>query len=499
MRVLIGDRQICFGSEPYNVVVEEILSRKSTVSLIIPRSQDEPLFNLVSSEGDPKFGPDLKARLAGFGQAALMESNVQPRHMTKVIYEVMATALPALKKYCVCFPRPQIHGEFCALSPRRSPDRSRILETAQMFFGLDEIDESALRNAEDSLSALKRPKTHHILALFILSLSRIHRQDLKHCAEVPFSLKVFQKDLNYEKDYPDLRLPSISESFDILAKYLLGHRYSQCVVEQALLVSNCGWSIFFDAIDATDPCDVSLRDLRVVEGVPSIQDASKNSVVKDMVLDGSTELGFDPTNSTILKAAYHSNDSNVNFFPGVSTAKRGDSLIGFRDNDAFTATQSFTWQVRGTQAKTHILGFREMVEICESFYWLPTCSCDDKKAIPEYLRPDEILVMKSPESDRFLPTIMDCRDLLNSEAAICSFRMVTKTDSIRNKFPWYFFVTNNPAARWLQMDDMVKNTEFFSENGIPRVYIRGSETCIACALDVEKSIPQYWRASLILL
>ena len=40
---------------------------KSSVSLIVPLSQDEPHFTLSSSERDPKFGPELRAKILGSG------------------------------------------------------------------------------------------------------------------------------------------------------------------------------------------------------------------------------------------------------------------------------------------------------------------------------------------------------------------------------------------------------------------------------------------------
>ena len=299
---------------------------------------------------------------------------------------------------------------------------------------------------------------------------------------MPISIKVYQIRLKYETSNSglfDVEFPNITESFEILAHYLLGQRYSDSCVEQALLVSDCGWSIFFDAVDATDPSDVSICNLRMLAGVPSVEDASKDRIVKDRVLDGPTELSFSYSDSTVLKADWFSNTSSVNFFPGVSTAKRGSSLIGFRDNDAFLATQSFTWDFKGTEAKTHILGFREMLELCKDSTWLPPCACDDKTTKLGSLEAGQVFIINGSKVDRTLPKALRDDEVLSSEYAICFFpytRESTKSDEAM----WIFHVTRNPAARWLQMDDMVRNT-FFWENMDRKLFIRDNEICMLCA------------------
>lgn len=117
----------------------------------------------------------------------------------------------------------------------------------------------------------------------LLFFSRVQQQDLAQGADVPFSIKVYQTRLKAETSSSglfDMEFPNITESFEVLAHHLLGQRYSDSFIEQALLVSDCGWSIFFDAIDATDPSDVSICNLRMLAGAPSLEDASKDKVVK---------------------------------------------------------------------------------------------------------------------------------------------------------------------------------------------------------------------------
>lgn len=489
VKLCIEDREVTFGDGPFNVLIKETSTMSSSVSLIIPCSQNEPLFTLSSSERDPKFGPELRAKILGFGQAALKEVDVQPRDMIRACYSVIAGALKSLNRNCSCekpssvtMHLPEAHEAHCSRTPRRFPCSAQILDAARMLFGLHEVDEAILKEVACTQGKSKRQKAYTQLVPLLLSLSRVQHQDLEQCADVPLSIKAFKKRLNSETSNAglfDMEFPDISESFEILAHYLLGQRYSESFIEQALLVSDCGWSIFFDATDATDPSDVSICNLRLLAGAPSMEDASGNRVVKDRVLDGPTELSFSYSDSTILKADSHSDTSSVNFFPGVSTAKRGNSLIGFRDNDAFLATQSFTWSFKGTETKTHILGFREMLELCKDFTWLPPCACDDKTTELGSLDFGQTFIIKGSNVHSILSKHLDDHDAVNLEYAVCVF---PKTgECIKgDQATWIFHVTKNPAARWLQMNDVARNT-FIWENMEPRLYIRDNETCMLCA------------------
>lgn len=507
VKVWIEDREVTFGHGPFNVLIKEILTMRSSVSLIIPLSQDEPLFTLSSSERDPKFGPELRAKILGFGQAALKEMDVQPRDMIRACYSVIAGALASLNRDCSCkrsswfrMHLPETHEAHCNRSPRRFPGKAQIIEAARMFFGLDEVDEAILKEVECTQTKSKREKGCAQLVPLLLSLSRVQPQDLEQCTDVPLSIKVYITRLKSETSNSglfDMEFPSITESFEILAHYLLGQRFSDSFIEQALLVSDCGWSIFFDAIDATDPSDVSICNLRMLVGVPAVEDASMDRVVKDRVLDGPTELSFSYSDSTLLKAHWLSNTSSVNFFPGVSTAKRGSSLIGFRDNDAFLATQSFTWNFRGTEAKTHILGFREMLELCKDSTWLPPCACGDKTTELRSLEAGQFFIVKGSNVDRIQLEALKDHGVLNSEYAICFFPK-TRESTREDEPTWIFYVTKNPAARWLQMDDMVRNT-IFSENTDPELYIRDNDTCMPCACKFFSESGNQHSHSLVLL
>lgn len=88
VKISIEDRDVKFrdvksGNGPFNVLIKETLTKRSSVSLLIPFSQDKPHFTLSSSEQDPKLGPELRAKILSFGQAALKEADVRPRDMIR--------------------------------------------------------------------------------------------------------------------------------------------------------------------------------------------------------------------------------------------------------------------------------------------------------------------------------------------------------------------------------------------------------------------------------
>lgn len=129
---------------------------------------------------------------------------------------------------------PETHEAHCDRTPRRFPGKVQIIEAARMFFGLHEVDEAILKEVECSQTKPKRQKACAQLVPLLLSLSRVQHQDLEQCADVPFSIKIYKTKLNSEtsnSDLFDIEFPNITESFEILAHYLLGRRYSDSFIE----------------------------------------------------------------------------------------------------------------------------------------------------------------------------------------------------------------------------------------------------------------------------
>lgn len=489
VKVSIEDREVKFGNGPFTVLIKEVPTVQASISLIIPYAQGEPLFTLSSSEHDPKLGPELRAELQGFGQVVLREAGTSSHEMMHECYSQIAYAIRSgsdahlCESPAVCWEISPLktHGDSCYVDSKDFPGKTRILAAACMLFGLDEIDESIYGELQRTLPRAPTGATNYDLQRLLLSLSRIPATELRRCAYVPLCVRPRQKRSRIKRanDEVSRKCFDVVGSFDILASYLLGSRYSDTYVEEAVLVSECGWSLFFDVLDSIDPSDVSICNLRLVAGVPSIEDASKDRVTKERIVDGPREVDFPFEDAIVFDEKTH---RNLSFSPGLSTAKREKTLIGFRDGDTFLASQLFRWNPNhGTSTKTHTLGFREMVEICNDFAWSSACACDEKIIELQTLRKGQIFTVNS-----IRPTKLSLADLKqhggsSSEYAICLSRESWTFDQ-GLEAAWLFHVTEKPAARWLQMDHMMNEVTFWDDQTKKSLYIRDSETCTACAL-----------------
>ena len=499
VKVCIEDREITFGEGPSSVVIKEISTKHSSVSLVIPLAPNEPLFTLSSNDRDPKLGPELRANLLGFGQAALKQMDIQPSEMDLACYAVIAGALISSNLDCSCQSSswigvllPETHEAHCYHHPKSYPSKSRIIETAQLFFDLPEVDESRLNEMNCSEAASEKQYFCAQLIPLFLSLSRVQQLDLQQCADLPLSLKVYKErcvDLPHAGRMPKVargsglfstKFPSITESFEILARYLLDRRYSHILDRQAILVSSHGWSVYLDVADANDPSDVSICNLRILAGVPSMEDASNDRVFKSRILDGPTELGFSNTKPAVLKTDLPSGTSSVDFFPGLTSAIRGDTLIGFQDNDAFLASQSFTSSVGGTEVEIWNLGFRKMMNLCAGSRWSPPCHCDNKMANLESLNNCQVITIDGFDVQIVPPANLKNSKLSNTQYAIC-LCCTTPQPSADFEAIWMFHVTKNSAARWLQLAKMMETDT--------AVVIKDSGGCLLC---LQQSLP-YWQ------
>ena len=256
----------------------------------------------------------------------------------------------------------------------------------------------------------------------------------------------------------------------MLSHLLLGHMFSREYVNPAVLVSGWGWSIFFNSVDAVDPADISINTMRVLCGVPTLRGFRRARII-----DGPTG-----TRMSFTTAKTVNKDPGINFFPGVSTAKRGLPLVGYH-SDAFQVTQTFSWKSMGRIEKKHILGFRQMQEQCLQTDLLARCQHDATRShVPDWidnnthyphnglgfmsinkmLKPEEAYPTYTaswPQDDATCGASLE-RVFTNS---IPMAHAVTKREkSLASALPtetaaiWFFYVSASSAARWLQLDDM---------------------------------------------
>ena len=157
----------------------------------------------------------------------------------------------------------------------------------------------------------------------------------------------------------------------------------------------------------------------------------------------------------------------------------------------------FSWKARGTEPKGHILGFRDMLELCKEAAWLSPCACNDKTTDLASLKAGQVVSIKGSDVEGISPNALKDCDVRDGEYAICLFPNTGGRARGENA-TWIFHVTKNPAARWLQLDDMVHNTFFLDEMN-PRLFIRTNETCMLCACKFFSEPGNQDSPSLVLL
>lgn len=157
--------------------------------------------------------------------------------------------------------------------------------------------------------------------MLVLSLARVQPEDLSNCDDLPLSTQV-QQQLKYDEPCVqstakgDLQTVAfgLTQSFDILSRFLQGSIFTKETNQRAVFVSSCGWSVSFSLINCVD-CST----LRIICGVPAC-----HGVRKTRILDGPTELLFSPSEPLLLKNQWK---KCVEIFPGVSIANRGQALV----------------------------------------------------------------------------------------------------------------------------------------------------------------------------
>ena len=382
---------------------------------------------------------------------------------------------------------------------------NRLVGAGQFLFALDQVDSEAIGMCYGNPPKLwqmeKQINLANLVAI-LFTFARIQEDDLENCSTMALSLKIAQ---SMQKDDHGIGTigkrfssndnaspPDLVTSFNIMARLLAGHVYYDAYVKPAVLVSAWGWSIFFDSVDSIDPEDVSTNSMRVIRGVPS-----RSGIRKMRIIDGPTGLPKFPIKSVFLDIW-----KRIHYFPGVSTAKKLRPQIG-QYFDAFQITQNFNWKYMNGADQIHKLGFREMVELCIKAARLPACRCDTDNSrfkiwMSEFCENDEgstfpfqstahresryLFALHWPSKTAnvaFSPerVFVAGPDLKPISYYFRTFRGDRITDPQGLSNVWVFYTSDNPAARWLQLDDMCNSCE----DDAFEVIMRDSRTCLECA------------------
>ena len=454
VEVVLRGTSIFFGKEPSNILIEEASPKDVGASLMDPAEKHEPLFTLANAGDYPEIGYENRVEAYGFGQLVLKAAGLTKGEEQYCWEWIIAHCMERAKDEKGLY---------------KYPCENSIIRAGKFLFGLEIVDVEALRKHTGSSFQKSKNLSYIVwprLAAILITFARIQEQELERCNSMPLSLSAYHSARQeFRGDQSALgKFLSLSVAFEYLTYLLLGHMFSKEYVADAVLVSAWGWSIFLDIIDAADPSDAS-STIRVMRGVPS-----RRGVRRARIIDG-------PTDMTISLGVVHENPRII-ISPDVSTGKRGITMVGHH-SDAFQITQIFTSMPENkTVQEIQKFGFRKMQELCEKAKHFPSCECapissDVVKQLDAYHE-------KGRFKNEFLFYPMPL--LSWSHSSFPSVRLIAR-EPIRDGLAgeprdYFFYVSDNAAARWLQLNAMSAEPE----DGHSIVIMRGFDTCLDCAM-----------------
>ncbi|MCJ1376113.1 hypothetical protein MMC20_007353 [Loxospora ochrophaea] len=517
VEVRTGDTKISFGAELSYILIEDCKPQESSASLLDAADQTKPLFDLSRSEQDPELGFERRQVAFGFGLKILKSVIESEEEVRNCIHVTVSWAILLL--------RSSSDHQYC----NDYPVERDIFFASRRLFGFDETNDelvdplsfSYLNPVSKITSSTKKAMDKANCPSLVASLIAFARiKDLESCRGLPLSIDGYERlrrEGNYVGEYAAALeggyTPPLSSGFRLLSFLLIGRCFSDDYIQSAVLISAWGWSIFFNSIDALDPADVSTQTMRVQLGVPS-----RHGVRKARIVDYPPDFGLSSAMGEVINSK-----NGTTFFPGTSNARRGATMIGHHGSDAFSATQIFIWDSRGRIEKIYKIGFREMQEHCMKYSLRSSCNCgapcNDIESILKISENSEhqSIIFKdceAPKHKYFRAWPRDEGEFLESLASsseVVFYGRQTPASSNQTSY-WpdqvklttkqqahFFYVTTNPAARWLQVDGICCSIRNPINNDV-RLILRGGDCCFKCAIDAGIFPPrEHPRPAMVLL
>ena len=477
-----GKTQTQFGNGPSHIFIECYVDEPGAC-LMDPSAPYEPLFNLVNDLQDPPILQDPRCEAYGYGRRVL--GAMQPKVSDVVSHSTKIIAL------CLNIARINRQTSLGRGSQKCLSDED-IIRTSKFIFAMNSIE---IHDIEPFTQSPGEPISDSqdsvALMCIIISLSRVHCNDLEECKNMPLAMnmKMLYDRLDKPMGGPVVEVMCLTACFEMICCLALGHRYPLDYAKPAVLVSAWGWSVFLGGVDASDPTDPALMTIRVIHGVPS-----RRGTRRPRIIDG-------PTSSlmceSIKLAPPFAHVQNVH---DICTAKMRLPMVGFH-SDAFQAVRVFDWNDGKGHCREARIGFRLMQEMCQASVLLPACPHDNINNFKAWLsksRNLQTLKLKLDDGDD--ATIVEPPKAPSSYLAMnltmlygsLGTRLEDSSDMVfvahkehlatdKNSYTACYYTDPGPAARWLQLCTLCQGGP--ETWGI--IFIRSDETCYACALEAH--------------
>ena len=566
------DRNIAFGTGSPSVFLQQNQDEPCYATLLHPGNKDEPLFRLSPEMGQRELLLEPRKRTRGFGIEMIRQHYIGEHSAHHVALCAIHHALQSLEDQteakCQKLSSIPLSRKEDRL-PHRSPTyetempgiaQNNIIHAAKMLFNLESVDEIVYSKRRD-WSDLKVPEIRQLvsqLGALLLSLACVHTEDLQTCGDLPLLNDVWKGIKNNQISIPDFGKPKpgygrdfdVCEAFTFLSIFLEGPGSWDAKNRGRILTSACGWSLFFGAVSVVDPWDARMSTLRIVRGVPV-----RDGIRKERICDGPRSFTGPP-----LSGMINARDLCDTLAEGSRQIVRGPYLYGCRGSDTFEVTQTFHCNDRKAKgSRSYVLGFRQMVDLCSRFTLIPPCHCDGKSS--GFQKAVEETMQDAAEVNNVDPKDYAWRDFLcyddgqrysfskhgdlsehwrqHQDCNNFSFfkRVVSGREGgdLVGGNPWYgihnvsgsfgleggvqtniissfFNVTENPAARWVQLwrlHELKEQREYYPTATRLGLFLRGRDACVQCAVEaiVPKSgqpspyvsIPELWNVACVVL
>ena len=463
----IRETEVRFGNGPYNIVVDHCRDQMAGVSLMDPLDPCEPLFTLQNDQHSIGMSYDYRAEAYGFGMRLLQFGDIPKCKRRRLAHSVIIRCVKACEEFGTSDTLPYASAnpriDFCP----RYPSRTRLLSAGRFLFSLDKDPKIPKTKSNQELHSGVR-EIDTILVAIVVTFARISEDDLARCKETPLALNVLSsfpvgQFAMFTEIRTDLFL-DLLQSFEIMSLLLLGRHLYNDYGKPAVLMSAWGWSVFLDSIDAVDPLDVSVNTMRLMRGVPSRQGFRRTRII-----DGPQSL-------------FCSSSSNNHYLQaptaGISTAEKGAILVGHH-NDAFQVTQKFT--CRDQQHSSYGFGFRSMAQWAIQSRRLPPCQCyiskNEHQSETKLEAIDRVLEEEGVTLQPFIQPIWE-----NPSPGVPERTFESKGGKIS-----YVYVSDNPAARWLQLGAMHQSWSMKSNDRC--VMLASCNTCVDCTIRHSRKWP----------